>query len=66
MNEIINERKAKPSLPSSFNVDGKTVTDPLDIANGFCKYFMNIGPSLAEKIPASNRSFWSFLPSTVN
>ena len=66
ISEIINKRKAKPSLPSSFNVDGKTVTDPLDIANGFCKYFTNIGPSLAGKIPASNRSFWSFLPSTVN
>ena len=66
INEISNKRKAKPSLPSFFNVDGKTVTDPLDIANGFCKYFTNIGPSLAGKIPASNRSFWSLLPSTVN
>ena len=66
INEIINKRKAKLSLPSSFNIDGKTVTDPLDIANGFCKYVTEIGPSLAGKIPASNRSFWSFLPSTVN
>ena len=38
----------------------------MDIANGFCKYFTNIGPSLTGKIPASNHFFWSFLPSTVN
>ena len=42
------------------------MTDPLAIANGFCKYFTNIGPSLAEKLPAGNRSFQSFLPNMIN
>ena len=32
------------------------------IANLFCKYFTNIGPNLASKIPASEKSHSSFLP----
>ena len=66
INDVINKRKVKPSLPSSFNVNTEAVTDPLAIANGFCKYFTNIGPSLAEKLPAGNRSFQSFLPNMIN
>ena len=51
INEIINKRKAKPSLPSSFNVDGKMVTDPLDIANGF----VNTSRTLALVWPEKSR-----------
>ena len=32
------------------------------MANLFCKYFTNIGPNLASKIPASEKSHSSFLP----
>ena len=44
LNEVINKRKNNPSLPSSFKSDGKTNTDPMNIADRFCKYFTNIGP----------------------
>ena len=33
LNEVINKRKNNLSLPSSFNSDGKTITDPMDIAD---------------------------------
>ena len=47
LNEVINKRKNNPSLPSSFKSDGKTITDPMDIADRFCKHFTNIGSKLA-------------------
>ena len=64
LNEAINKRKNNPSLPSSFKSDGKTITDPMDIADRFCKYVTNIGPNLASAIPTVNSAtFRSFLGS---
>ena len=61
LNEVINKRKSKSPLPSSFQSEGKTITDPVEIAVRFCKYFTNIGPNLAKAIPDVNSSFRSFL-----
>ena len=36
------------------------------VATGFCKYFTNIGPNLANKIPMTNSSFSSFLTDNTN
>lgn len=64
LNEVINKSKNYPSPPSSFKSDGKTITDPMDIADRFCKYFTNIGPNLASAIPSENSAtFRSFLGS---
>ena len=38
----------------SFKSDGKRITDPMEIADRFCKYFTNIGPNLAIAIPTVN------------
>ena len=46
---------------SSFASEGKTITDPVEIADKFCKYFTNIGPNLARAISDVNSSFSSFL-----
>ena len=61
LNEVINKRKSKSPLPSSFASEGKTITDPVEIADKFCKYFTNIGPNLARAIRDVNSSFRSFL-----
>ena len=45
--------------------EGKTITDPVEIVDKFCKYFTNISPSLAGAIRDVNSSFSSFL-SDVN
>lgn len=37
------------------------ITDPVEIATKFCKYFTNIGPNLAKAIPDVNSTFRSFL-----
>ena len=48
LNEIINKRKSRNSVQSSFVIDNKEITDPMEIANHFCEFFTNIGPSLGE------------------
>ena len=63
LNEIINKRKSRNSVQSSFIIDNK-FTDPMEIANHFCEFFTNIGPSLAKMIPQSTSSFRSFLSGT--
>ena len=66
INEVINKRKTNSSLPSSFKSEGRTITDPKEVADSFCKYFSNLGPNLAKAIPEVNFSFRSFLPDNNN
>ena len=65
LNEIINRRQCKLTRPSTFRVADREISDPVEIANGICDYFTNLGPSLAGKIPTSNKPFSSFLKSDV-
>ena len=61
LNEIINKSKGRNSVQSSFIIDNKEITDPMEIGNHFCEFFTNIGPNLARMIPSSTSSFRSFL-----
>ena len=63
LNEIINKRKSRNSVQSSFVIDNKEITDPMEIANHSCEFFTNIGPNLAKMIPSSTSSFRSFINS---
>jgi len=45
-----------------FRADSHEISDPKEIANLLCKNFTKIGPNLASKIPASEKSDSSFLP----
>ena len=49
-------------MPSIFRADSREISNAKEIANFFCKYFTNIGPNLASKIPVSVKSHNSFLP----
>ena len=51
----------RSSLPTSFKSEGDALTDPMEIADRFCKYFTNIVPNLARSIPCVNPSFRSNL-----
>ena len=51
INEIINERKIKSSIPDSFKENEQIISDAKEIANKFNDYFVNVGPNLAEKFP---------------
>ena len=66
LNEVINKHKSTPSLLLSFKSEGRSITDPVEVADRFCKYFTNIGPNLASAIPTVNTSFRSFLDNNNN
>ena len=34
-------------MQSSFIIDNKSISDPMEIANHFCEFFTNIWPNLA-------------------
>ena len=61
MNEIIRKNNDKTVITNEFLIDGQLITDPNDIANGFCKYFSNIGAELAQRHPSHSRSHKSYL-----
>ena len=65
INEVINKRKSRLLMPQSFNSNGRSITDPTDIANEFCNYFTNIGPNLENRIPTVNSTYNSFLTDRV-
>ena len=61
MNTIIGRTKVKSSTSDIFTVNGNTESNSIKIADGFCKYFTNIGQTLAEQIPTSPISFDKYL-----
>ena len=61
LNEILNKKSSKQNLPSVFKSGNQELSDSAQIAEQFCKYFTNIGPSLANNLPVSQKSYRSFL-----
>ena len=61
INEVINKKNCKRPLLTSFNLNSRTISDPAEIANGFCDYFTNVGPTLAGRIQPTNVAFDRFL-----
>ena len=57
--------KAVTPLPRCFKIDDKEITTDHDIAEGFNKYFANIGSHLASSIPSVNCNIKDFLPSSI-
>lgn len=66
INEVISKRNNKPTMPSKLMLDNEALTNPTKIAERFCNYFTNIGPSLASKVPQVDSSFSSFLIENTN
>ena len=44
----------------------ESITGDENIANGFNNYFVNVGPSLANKIPATDTHFSQYLSDSTN
>ena len=58
----INNLLGKQNKNSKINeliLEGNTLNNPKDIAEGFNNYFSNIGPDLASQIPTSNCNFYT-------
>ena len=56
LNQVINRKSKTKILPTTFIHNGNEIRDPLAIANKFCEFFTNVGPSYAKKLPPSNIS----------
>ena len=61
LNKLIGKSNNKNDVTSFFNINGTLLNDKNIISNAFCDFFSEIGPTLANKIPASNVPFSSFL-----
>ena len=60
--EVIGKTKTfKNDIPKRMVIDGIETFDQNKIANGFNKYFTEIGPKLASSIPASFKVFKQFM-----
>ena len=47
------------------DVDGLSITNPQTIVEKFNKFFSNVGPDLAKKIPKGNKSPKNFLKGNI-
>ena len=58
---MTNKTTNETQLPEFLKLDGKIITDKIDIANQFNTFFTKIGPSLASKITTDgNKTYRSF------
>ena len=64
LKEIINKKKSS-GCSSRFLVNNKIITNKIDICNGFNTFFINIGPTLARKIPDTGKSPLNFMKNRV-
>ena len=64
--QTASEKKKSSKIHEKFIHNDKEITDPKALADGFNNYFINIGPTMASKIPNSNRSHRRFLPENLN
>ena len=62
--QVINRKKGL-KIHDKFMHNNNLITDPKSIADGFNNYFVNIGPTLASKIPENNLSHGQFLPDSI-
>ena len=56
---IINKTKQKEDFPKHFLVNNQSISNPVDIANKFNEYFVQIGPTLANCIDTSGKALFN-------
>ena len=62
INEVLNKTKMKKDFPDYFEINGMNVSNKKIIANEFNKYFIDIGPSLAQNThQPAGRSYKDYL-----
>ena len=66
--EIINEvtgRKSEKAIINELEFEDKKLTDPTEIAEGFNKFFAEIGPKLSENIEDIDTCFDEFVNQSI-
>ena len=62
IHDIVYSKKSKKNnTPSSLLIDGKTITNPKDIAESFNNFFTCIGAKLQSNIPSTRRHYFDYL-----
>ena len=59
INETLNRSKNKTNFPEEFIIDGKTLTDPQNIADSFNQFFANIGTKFHQALNLMMRMVYS-------
>ena len=62
LNHAIGRESHMTSLPQSFTINNKSVSDKTEIACAFNNFFANIGHNVSHNVPYTNRDFQSYLP----
>ena len=57
LNSTTGHCKDKSIINSKFHINTKITENTSEIANGFCKYFSEVGETFATKIPKSKHTF---------
>ena len=66
MNNTIGQNKKKKSTFPLVDETGESITSTEKVANKLCKYFTNIGLSLADKIAPASKLFQDFINSVLS
>ena len=66
LNSITGHCNDKSIINSKFHINTKITENTSEIANGFCKYFSEVGETFATKIPKSKHSFNTYLRTERN
>ena len=66
LNSITGRSNYKSTLNNKFRINTQITDNTVDIANGFCKYFSEIGEVFASKIPKARQSFDTYLRTKQN
>ena len=62
IHDIVYSKKSKKNnTPSSLLIDGKTITNPKDMAESFNNFFTSIGAKPQSKIPPTRRHYFDYL-----
>ena len=61
LNRIIGKQNDKSGTYKLFKINGVITSDLNEIAQGFCKYFTDVGKTFAAKIPRSNCNYSQYL-----
>ena len=65
LKQALGKLNDKSTYPQTFSINNTPISDKVEIAEGFNNFFSNIGIQTSHNVPASNKSFSSFMPKSL-
>jgi len=66
LKEITGKQNDKSNISEVFRSGNDFIKDPKTISNMFCKYFSEIGPTFAERIPAPEKWYDHYIKHPIS